>query len=100
VFNNGLVNITCSGEITDEMEQGGTRWITTLTLSHVTAHARGVYRLAVAAAGSGAVVVTSRGKRAALAAAAGVATATVALHAKRRLTATAAGVATVTATET
>jgi hypothetical protein len=98
VFNNASTVIACSGELTDEMEVGGARWIATLTLYEVTAHARGIYRMSVNAAGSGAIVVTSRGKRASVVAVAGVGTATAALHAKRRLTVSAAGVATVTAT--
>jgi hypothetical protein len=98
VFNNASAVIACSGEITDEMEVGGARWVATLTLYEVTAHARGVLRMSVAPAGSGAVTVTSRGKRASVVAVAGVGTATAALHAKRRLTVAAAGVATVVAT--
>lgn len=35
VFNNGLVDVLCSAEITDEMEVGGPNWILSATLYEV-----------------------------------------------------------------
>lgn len=35
VFNNSSATVTCAGDITDEMEQGGTYWAATLTLREV-----------------------------------------------------------------
>jgi hypothetical protein len=35
VFNNALATVQCSGEITDEMEQGSGYWVLSLTLTEV-----------------------------------------------------------------
>lgn len=35
VFNNGLADVLCSAEITDEMEVGGPNWVLSLTLTEV-----------------------------------------------------------------
>lgn len=119
VFNNASANVTCSGEITDEMEVGGSYWITTLTLYECTASTsirtqalsapsgvaspsvtlRAKRRITVSVAGLATTAVTmdTRGRRIAIA---GIATATAALHAKRKVTTSAAGRGTPTVTMT
>jgi hypothetical protein len=120
VFNNSGSVVVCAGEITDEMEVGGTYWTGTLTLTQTTTAAGRTMRDSVAPAGVGTASVTINGFRRGTVLAAGAATVTVALKAKRsltvsvvglgttvasrvakrRLTAASAGVATTTATET
>jgi hypothetical protein len=98
VFNNGGVSVLCSGELTDEMEVGGSRWIPTLTLTQVTSAAGGLIGAQAAATGAGTVVATIGGPRRTTVAS-GAGTATVALSATRLITVSAAGTSTVTATE-
>jgi hypothetical protein len=94
VFNNGSLPIYCMGELADEMEVGGTRWIPTLTLTQVTGPTQGALRAAVAPAGVGTASVTLLGPRRGTVASQGVATVTVTVDARRASTIAVAGRAT------
>jgi hypothetical protein len=95
VFNNGGAAVTCMGELSDEMEVGGTRWIPTLTLTQVTGTLRGTLRASVAPAGLAVVSATLIGFRRGTIASAGLSTVTVTARSTRANTVAAAGVASV-----
>lgn len=95
LFNNGGVSVLCSGEITDEMEVGGTYWIPTLTLFEVGAPTAGSLQGSASPAGITTVSATINGKRRETVFPAGRATVTTTLNVTRRLTVSASGVGSV-----
>lgn len=100
VFNNGGVAIYCSGELADEMEQGNTFWIPTLTLHEVGARTGGILTGAVSVSGRGGASVLINGPRYSTIGAAGAGAASVAMNVLRGMTATAAGQASTSARTT